>query len=256
MQLVLLLWLVGLPLHALLYLLFDRGQLIVLYAVQLFDVGEGQGEFLQVLPLLLVELVLLEKLLFEVVSLKWLVAVNLQVILIFLNILLERVQLGVVARRLVLVQLLRGHLRKVVPAPLPVLLILVLHQDLVEVLRRLEECDLIVLFEDHWRHHLLLGELVVFVEGRRVGLDLELMRVFQGTLVRVLEIDHYRNGKLTVPGVVYLEGRLLDGDKGLRVAVMDGKLDFLDQEGQVLLLHRVIGLARLPQAPDVAAPFV
>lgn len=164
-ELVLLLWLVGLALHSLLDLLFDLGQLVVLDPVQLLDVRQGQLQLPEVLLLLFVEVVLLQELLLELVSLQGLVAVDLQVVLVLLDVLLEGIEVCIGALRLVVVQLLLAHLSKVLLAHLAVLLVLILHQDFVEVLCWLEEGDLVVLFEDDWGHHLLLGELVVVVQA-------------------------------------------------------------------------------------------
>lgn len=58
-QLVLLLGLIRLPLHSLLDLLLNLGQLVVLDAVELLDVGQSELQLPEVLPLLLAEVILL-----------------------------------------------------------------------------------------------------------------------------------------------------------------------------------------------------
>ena len=77
------------------------------------------------------------------------------------------------------------------------------------------------------RLQLFLSVFVVVGQGLGVWLDLELMCVLERSLIRILEVNHDSYRKLTVPSIMNLKRRLINGNKRLRKAVMDRELDLL-----------------------------
>ena len=56
--------------------------------------------------------------------------------------------------------------------------------------------------------------------------------------------------------VMDLEWRLVDGNVGVREAVVDLELDLLNQEGKILLLDRVVRVTVFPQSAHIATPLM
>ena len=98
--------------------------------------------------------------------------------------------------------------------------------------------------------------VLILLEVCGIGLNLQLMRVFNRPLARILEINGNGNWKHSVACVVNLKGRRLNRDQGFGKAFMNLKLNSLDEEGQVLFLHWVIWRAALSKTSNITAPLV
>ena len=130
--------------------------------------------------------------------------------------------------------------------------ILIFFQGFVEVFCRLKKCNFIIFLINHRSKSFVF----VIICANLVLLDLQLMSVFQGPFVWILEIDCNRYRKLSIARIMYFKWMLLNSDEWFWKALMDLKLDFLYEKWEILFLHEICGSTGIFKSSYVGHPFM
>jgi hypothetical protein len=130
---------------------------------------------------------------------------------------------------------------------------LIFAQDFVKGLSWLEECNFIIFLKNNWNLAFFMHLLVYCA---RISLKLQLMRIFQGSLMRILKINCNGNRKFTVPRIVDFKWVSINSNESFWKTLVNLKLDFLYHKRKVLLFTWISCGAGIPQSANVAPPFV